>query len=261
MFKWRNFFFNSLSTKNHPVRYISNHAVDKDVQSILLPLNLIQHIMLCPKYRIKNNLIYPNSYFSNFISTIGTLVFILIFLYRLYIVSLIKDNLGRTTFIYLISYFDFIYYSFGFVINFVIGLIYSDKSIQFVLTFQKVQRFLNDETNFRRYVIFNWIFIMLTFGTYLIVFTYFCIQLSFEYMFYAYFLLIFDLNIVCAIRIFNLLENKVILWNIRILRFHEIERTDPSYGKKLFQAYFNILKCYEIHKVCVQQFVSTRKLF
>ncbi|XP_047035442.1 uncharacterized protein LOC124641416 [Helicoverpa zea] len=54
------------------MRILFKNILDKDVQLMLWPLNLMQYMMLCPKYQIKNNLITPNNLISNIISIIAT---------------------------------------------------------------------------------------------------------------------------------------------------------------------------------------------
>lgn len=50
----------------HPI-----NTMDKDVQSMLLPLNII-----FPKYHVKDNIPTPNSVLTNFVLMIITLVFV-----------------------------------------------------------------------------------------------------------------------------------------------------------------------------------------
>ncbi|PZC83178.1 hypothetical protein B5X24_HaOG200823 [Helicoverpa armigera] len=88
--------------------------VDKDVQAMLFPLNLMQNVLLCPKYRIKNNIISPNSVISNVISLIATIGYIILFRLRNYLVQnyYIDGSGGLTANLY----FDICFYIIGFVI-------------------------------------------------------------------------------------------------------------------------------------------------
>lgn len=247
------FFVSKISHGND----ISNNIVDEDVQSLVLPFNIIQYIMFCPKYRIKNNCVTPNSLFSNFVSLVGTLAFISMFIYRHYVLYAINHCMGYTALMCSITFVDCIYYCFGFAMNFVFGVIYTNKSVNFVLIFQKVHRILNNRSTFRRSVIINWIGLMSYLGGYIFAFTYFCVSLSFEHMFNFYLLVFFDLNTICAIRGFNLLEDKIAIWNNHLLLSQDAERAfDPNNCKIMLQAYFDLLECYKLHRVCFQQFVS-----
>ncbi|KAJ8710873.1 hypothetical protein PYW08_009388 [Mythimna loreyi] len=51
------------------------------------------------------------------------------------------------------------------------------------------------------------------------------------------------------------LENKICLWNIQILNTQEIEVSHEEHCEKMFQAYVNILKCYEMYKACSRQLI------
>ena len=230
--------------------------VNKDVQSMLLPLNLMQYIMFCPKYRIKENVITPNSFFSKFISMIVTLILILIFMYRVFFVLSHKDSI--ITVLIVTSIYDCIYYCFGFIMNFLIGLIHTKKSIKFVLIFQKVHRFLYNESSFNRVIIGNWVMVIMALAYNVILYTYFCVKLHRTLMYTGYFLIFFDFNVIYASRVFKMLEDKLVLWNRRLLNSQKvINMHRRRHSMEMFQTYVGILECYYICNVCFQHFVST----
>lgn len=66
--------FKNLKKKYQTDRILGT-IIHKDVQSMLLPLNVMQFTTLCPKYCIKNNCISPNSIVSTFITFITVLLF------------------------------------------------------------------------------------------------------------------------------------------------------------------------------------------
>lgn len=251
--------------KIYHVKDISNNKVNKDVQSMLMPLNLMQHIMFCPKYRIKDNVITPNSRISNFVSMIATVVFIYIFIFNM--CEMISVEL--TGFNYFLCVYNGIYTSFGFVMNFMTGVIQTKSNVKFVLTFQNVHRFINNETSFNHIIIWNWIVVLGILGFDVIFTVYLHINIGFPFYsaYTAYLVIFFDCNIIYVIQIINCLENKVKLWNIRIYNSQDIEEVTcgQNYNTRLFQAYFEILQCYDIFKHTFQQFVSTllsyRKIF
>ena len=244
--------------KKYPVKLISNDAVDKDVQSMLLPLNLMHNIIFCPKYRIKDNVITPNSFITNFFAMIATLVYIFTFVHCTYLVTVNKEIHTRSTFMYYIPFYNCFFYSFGLSMNFVNGVIRTKSNIQFVLMFQKVHRFINNESGFKHIIIWSWIIFLEVLSIYTIVFTYFQIQIGTLFSVYAiYFLIIFDFNVIYFMRVMRLLENELDLWNIQHLNLHEREdKYEINYCTTMFQAYVDILKCYNSHKDSFQQFVS-----
>lgn len=236
---------------------ISSGIVDKDVQWMFRPLNLMQYLMFCPKYRIKNDWITPNSMISNLISMLVTKLFLFMLLYSYIAVD--RASFGLPAFIKFSTFNDLLLYGCGFFMNFVIGVIQTRKNIHFVLTFQKVHRFLNDGTNVNHFVIGNWISGIMTLGYYVIILTICFVKLGapFSCIYVCYLLVFFDFNMVYATRIVKLLENQVCLWSDQVLNSRALEDTQRNCSKKVFQTYVDILECYNTYKACFQQFVST----
>lgn len=248
--------------RNYPRNFILDNIVDDDVQSIIFPLNLMQYMMFCPKYRIKNDLITPNSVITNLFSIIVTILFTLWFLYRNIMLYFFKDFMGVSAFTYFISYFDCLFYSTGFIMNYVTGIIHSKQYIKFVLTLQNVHRFLNTETNTRRSIIWNWItivtyicgYIAVFFPTTILIFLY--TNRPFYHIILKYIFMFFDFNVIYALLQLKILEYKVILWNEQALITREEDMYTRNYIKNMFQSYIDMLECYDIQKSCAQHFVS-----
>lgn len=244
--------------RNHPVK-VRNEIVDEDVQSIFMPLNLMQYVSFCPKYHIKNNVITPNGLISNFVSMKGTLVFIFIHIYHDYLVTFYKNYPGFTSFMYVTTLFDCIFYNCGNVLNFVIGIIQTRNAVKFVLIYQNVHRFLNCETSTRIFTIWNWIIVIGYTCMYVVITTIISIPIKvpFIHILADYLVIFFDFNLLYAVRIFKLLEDQIVQWNMQVLKTHKIENLHEIYHcKKMLKAYVGILECYDIHQVCYQQFVS-----
>lgn len=142
---------------------------------MLIPLNVLQNIMFCKKYRIKENIITPKSFIYNFVSMIVSLVLIVLLIFCTY-VAVSNDRVPG--YAILITFYNCIFYCFGFAMNFVIGIIQTEFFIQFVLIFQKVHRYLNDEICIDRHVIYNWTLTIMAIGFYIIILTYFYIHLG-----------------------------------------------------------------------------------
>lgn len=247
---------------DYSVNFVLNNSVNEEVQAMFLPLNLMQHFMLCPKYRIRNNIITPNTLISNFVSIIGTLLFIFSLVYHVILLTY-HDCPGCLYFSNISEYFDCIFYCAGFTLNLVFGIIHSRKNIKFILTFQQVHIFLNDDISSKHFIIWNWIIIISFQIVYFFIYTYFFIRLRLPlFLLYGMLLLIFmNYNIIYATRVIKLLEDKVILWNIQALHSLNIgEILKQRHCEKVFQAYASILECYDIHKDCFQQLVSMSTL-
>ena len=120
--------------------------------------------------------------------------------------------------------------------NILITIIQTKSNIQFVLTIQKVHRFLNNETGVNQFIFWNWLLVVAALGFYAIFFLYtFCVMLSFSYVWWiaGYALVVFDLNTIYVTQILKLLESKVHLWNIQALYSQEINRLGENYVKKI----------------------------
>ncbi|PZC77082.1 hypothetical protein B5X24_HaOG200732 [Helicoverpa armigera] len=236
------------------------NILDKDVQCMLWPLNLMQYMMLCPKYQIKNNLITPNSLISNIISIIATVGFISSSFYRTYEI-IYYSVLKSSFFMSFVLYYDCIYYVVGFIMNCAMGILQTKNMVKFVLIFQKIHRFLNDGSLFTRYVIMNWIYFIAALGFFFIILMLFVMLFeNWIFIIYGYELIFFDLNVVYLIRIIKLLEDKVLLYNKYLLNCQNLTH-DESYRQKMVQVYVDLLECYSILKKSFQQFVSNAFIF
>ena len=239
------------------VTTILNNVVDKDVTSMLLPLNLMQYIMFCPKYRIKNNCITPNGFISNVISIIVSLVFMLLYVrFTVYTLYYYQDNFNVPIFVLISTWYDVFFHSLGFIMNCVIGIVQSKKSVKFVLTLQKVHRFLVNETSFKQFIVWNWIIVVVVLWGHLCIETCFGILTRLPIVTYysCYIMVFFDFNIIYGIRVIKLLEDKVLLWSTK-------SGDENSKNEEVFQVYVDILDCYDIYKDCFQYFVSTFHFF
>lgn len=251
--------FQNRKHKSH-VDTILNNKVDSDVQSMLFPLNLMQYIIFCPKYRIKHSTIIPNGSITNIISIIAALVLSVTFVYATY-KEYYKDdyNNQKTAYLQNISFYDFFHYSFGFTLNFLNGAIQTKTHIRFVLSFQKVHRFLNNETSFNHFIVWNWIIVIGAFGAHFIVISCFCKLTGLPYLslYICYISITFHTNIIYSIRILKLLENKVGLWSSYVLNSQDLyDSQRKTCTKEMFEGHKDLLECYDIYKDCFHQLVS-----
>lgn len=83
-------------------------------------------------------------------------------------------------------------------------------------------------------------------------------NVGFYSVYFFYFLVGFDFNIIYSTQIISILENIVVLWNAQDFNSQELENVhEKCRNKNMFQASVNILACYGIRRDCFQQFVST----
>ncbi|PZC79303.1 hypothetical protein B5X24_HaOG201000 [Helicoverpa armigera] len=236
------------------------NKVDKDLQSIFLPLNLLQILVLNPKFYIRKNLVKPNDCLQKLILMCGLVIFLSGYVYRVTEIIL-DDNLkryGSINFLYYASYFDFVFYSSGFIMNVIIHCKQSSKMVTFVLIFQKIHVFLNTGS-IKRSVIRNWTNVTVIFVFYILVMLFSSLsiynQASWNFALNLLYLASLDSNIIYAISLMRLLVDKLELWSVRVL-MTSTDGNDVTYRYQMFEAYKQILKCYDLCKDVFQQQVS-----
>ena len=147
-------------------------------------------------------MITPNSLISVFVSMIVTLIAILTFIHSSYVVTN-NISLDHSTFVFL-YWFNCTFVCFGFALNFIVGILLTKSNVKFVLMFQKVHRFLNNQSSFQHIIIWTWIIVIMVFSSYVIVLTYYLyanMGAPFSAVYASYFFNILDVNIIYAIRV------------------------------------------------------------
>ena len=245
--------------QNVQIDLFSENIVDKDVQAMLLPLTSMQTILLCPKFRIKNEFIIPIDVLYKVIVICGAVLATAEHIFR--ITHNFDNDAHEYTFLKiqdLGTYTDFIFNFSGFLVNFSCNLIQSKNNVLFILTCQEVHRFVSNDVHFKRFVRRNWLCVAMLFGSFTL-FTIYNYVLYPNLPFYVIFgmvvLIVFDAEMIYAIRLMKLLEDNVVHWNHRIvtsINNHQNE-TCPN---RLFEVYLHILKSYNIYKNIFQQVVG-----
>lgn len=238
----------------------SDTLVPKDVQTMIRPLKLMQNLFCCPKYWIKDNKIMPIGYLSKLMSLSFTIICIICIIYRLYdrIRIDIVNNQGQinnlvTRMGSLVSTIT------GFLVNYWTTVVFTNNNVVLMLKFIAIHKFLNNEIAFRRFTISNWICVIsfLSFEMFFIVYISFSFKLPLYNIICGMLIVSFDGNIVYATLIIKLLKDKVDLWNIKHYQLGAMDdRERKMFCKKIFDAYVNILDCYEQYCICFQQHVS-----
>lgn len=226
------------------------------MQQMLLPLNLMQNVTLCPKYRIKDNFIAPNSIISKCFSFCGSILYISLFFYRSVKLFLDFHEPGK---IHVPTFYSY-YYCLGFVLNFIQCITQSDYNVKFVLMIQDVHRVINDKCCFSRLTFWSWFTCSFVTVLFIICYMVFHIALTMPlYYIPTCLLIMFDFQMIYAIRLIRLLEIKIYLWEIEILGDHDFESSESKwFNEKMFKIFTNIFECYRIYQKSFKFFVSSR---
>lgn len=235
------------------------NLIDGDVQTIFLPLDVMSAVTLYPKYRIQDNYITPNSRVAINLSLLGTITYISLLVCQFTLMCCYYEN---SDLIFFASIYDTSHYCFGFFINFILCLKYSEYNVKFVLALQDVHRFLNIGSSFRSFTVWNWVMPIscATFAFMSYLFYFIALELYVS-EFSSFIVIIFDLNIIYAIRIIKLLEITMVLWNAKALKLPDFDDADAKlYNQEVFKAFCKILKCYELYKVLFRIPVSSEKI-
>ncbi|PZC77043.1 hypothetical protein B5X24_HaOG200692 [Helicoverpa armigera] len=239
---------------------IINNKVDNDVQEMLYPLDFMQCLIFISKYHIRNNLIAPIGVITTFISMIATMAFVVVHIYQTLFATSETNSIASITTENITRYFSCVFYCSVFTINFIMCVIQTNKSIKFVLTYQKVHRFLKNSGSYsynNNYIIWNWVFVITAVIWHTSTIVYCVVSIGYNFFVatcYMYPIMLFDINMVYAMRIIKLLENEINIWNDVIKS--RLHTQDENYCRDLLNIYVEILECYEIFKDCFQQSVS-----
>lgn len=222
-----------------------NNAIDKEIQSLLLPLDLLQNIMLLPKYSIRDNFIYPNSMVLKYIGLCAAIVYSASGAYRTY--GFYNDRIIRVYFegTYIMSYLDFLFYAGRYFMIYNLNVVQTNSNVSFVLRYQKIHRFFKNSTYIKCFNFWSWFsVIFIVFWLIFILATLLVTRAPFYLIIYFTFVILFDLCSIHASRLITLLKNSVVLLNVEIKSL-EYTRVDQGHCNKLWKTYLNILKCYD----------------
>lgn len=109
-----------------------------------------------------------------------------------------------------------------------------------ILTIQKVHRLVIIEVYFKKLIKTNWISIILLFSFYIsfVIYNYTIYpDLPFYILINTVVLIVFDADMIYAIRFMRLLKDKVVQWNCQALASFNDHQTE-TYHKRLFEVYF-----------------------
>ncbi|XP_037298074.1 uncharacterized protein LOC119190396 [Manduca sexta] len=237
-----------------------NNRVDDDIQKLLFPMDLIQRLLLIPKYKIRDNFITPNGLWANIINIFFTCIVTMIFLYYTMYTKRIID-VADVEYVQTCLWLDFITYSMCVIINCLTCIFQSKNFVQLVLKIQESHRRLYSE-KFQSFVKLNWVFFVILViyqikEAIIIQALYFRGNMIVTVM-TQYLLSSIDFNILIAIRWMQFINLKFEVWLKEFRLYTNIK--ESSYGrlkteqiwKRMYHMYSCITKCYNLFKKSFQ---------
>lgn len=226
--------------------FLLDNYIDKDLQEVLKPLSLMQSLLICSKYSIRDNFITSNSFLYNFI---GVFVFILyrsIGLYRMFI-SVTDWETFSMVFNWT-SFYDFCSYSYGIILNYYNDIKWSDTNILLVLKLQHVLRALKITNKDLSIITFqNWVSVIaincIIIGSISYMSFMFFPHINFIDMAYFYFSMTFDVSIVYAKFLIRVACISLRVWTEDARKAGNSK--SESYWEHMIDVYLNILQIYK----------------
>lgn len=248
------------SNINRPVKLLLNNRLDKEVQRIVQPFNIIDSVFFTSKYKIRNKYIYPCDKKYHILLFI-TITFSNMFcIFRMFndqyhdFLELNKSILVLNT----LFWFSVVMVFFSYVLLIVCNIFHSQSNVSLILSIQEINMTINISKSIQSYVIWNWISLFTVLCVHILVAVYFYVskasinffELSTELLVVQY-----DFNLVYGIRLTTLFTKYLKEWvkNISVINNHV---QGDEYGNIYFKAYCNILEAYKIYSKCFRILVS-----
>lgn len=245
--------------KNFHVEMLLRNYLEKDLQEVLVPLNLMQHFCFSSRCVIQDNFITPKNMKSIIISIIGTVAFGIIFMFKLVPLYMTSDH-SLNIFFLRISQFDVLFYISGLILNIVLTIYQSPNIVAMILKICDVHYVLNDEKELKKVKIMNWVMfglLVYTYGTDLIY--YLMRRMNAVYIMCVMILWSFDANLLYARGVVALIGHKLDLWTREIKKYAEMDSNDNDESKdrlKVINSYFDIVDAFNLFKNVFQVMVS-----
>ncbi|PZC77075.1 hypothetical protein B5X24_HaOG200725 [Helicoverpa armigera] len=244
------------------IKRIFRRYIDKDIQKMILPLQMMQTICLNPKFSLKNNFIKPNNIANNLLAVVGVIFFVSLLIYRICDMML-DENLRRyqtVNFLYFATCVDSFFYGCGFIMNFILHFVHTMNNVNIILIFQEIHRHINDKASsnmavFRNYVIVSMVFAFQTAASIYVYIVY--MHPPWYVVCYVLVLISLDSNIAYSVCFMKLIADKLVLWNAKLLWSLQ-HGSHVMRCKKMARAYVQILNCFDVYKNIFELPVSIR---
>lgn len=252
------FWKESVITKNKPIEFLISNCLNKDVQKMFYPLDLMNKLFFSSRYDVRDNFVTPNGkiyHITKFSIAMSVLTF---FLYQA-LNSNYKIGAGlddSAVIMVFVIFITIVYYG-GFTLLLFLNFKHANKNVFFILTIQMIYEEIDYKKRVQNFILWNWFSILSAVGInmfMLLLYYYFLNHLDSIEFFCDFVFITFDIHLVYAIRIIILLKEFLEIWSTDIL---SMSYDEENYEKCeiMFSVYKNILRAFNLYKTLYQVLV------
>ena len=237
--------------------------IEKYLQSILKPFNIMQALFFCAKYKLEEDLIIQNSLSYYIRSAVGIIFYICGSFGVLFASTYTTYTKKHPDLMLFGNINDIVVFVSGILLDFYTNITQKRNNVLLVSSIQNVHSILKINGNiFKRFIIFNWIYVIALIVFHILWIFYYCSffsGLSLSDIIESCLHICFDINIVYTAMVMKLNTKTVTVWveNVQNAKCNKDERFWNSY----FKAYVEILKSYQLIETTVQKQVGLTESF
>lgn len=236
-------------------------VIDKDLQLMLKPLNVIQALFLCAKYKIRDSIIITNNVHRNLWSIASMLILTAFHFHSVYFNIKFKHPKQLSTFI------QSLFLALGFVVglkmvlNYYLTMKHRHENVMLLLKLQNVHR--NIQIDGRKYTKANFAAVVALNCFYFFWMLLQCCAFKLYWWEYItiYSLLLLDINVLYAARILNLLRRHLEIWIKKVNGSgNDGDSESETFWVKMFNSFVDCFDAYQLLKKIFEVIVSTHNL-
>lgn len=248
------------------------NAVTKNVQNIVFPLDLIQNMLFHIKYHYQDNFIFANHFRTRTISLFGFIFWLILFLIRLiqynynfnFNFVFVKNNMSNknlnTEDIHPLKNLDYSLAILGHIFAFIGYFRNTYTNVEIVLYIQKFIKSLRySSRQCKRLIFINRFYCVLTIGLMILQLIAYVYINGFRFpgFILAFFVILFDANMVNVIRLTVIVKSFLLKWfnDIKSYQCQNIQNND-LFLNDMFFVYIDVLKLLKMSIKVFQDMVS-----
>lgn len=233
-----------------PNGVLLGNKVGEDLQTVLKPVNLMQKILFCAKYSIRNNVITAKSYLYIILRIIIVFLFRCISVDFEFISFKSLENDLRMLYTFLCCSTDIILYVTGDFLDSLSIISHSRHNILLVLNIQYLFNVLQIKGEDLKSLVFcSWVYIIILnmFSiSYILFYIFVSLNWSVIEVIMAYMTIVFDVNIVNALILLKLIRHIIRTWIRRVENSRSVGRLEHGELRTILDCYQTIQESYII---------------